>query len=397
MKFFTEKRVDFMKKVLAVLAVAVILAGCSKPITQKSVNKHSGVWLSYSEVNAMLDGDFKAEFNTFIKNCQDLKITDLYIHVRAFGDALYKSKLFPQNEKSLKYDFDVLEWVLDISHQNGIKVHAWINPYRISTTATNIDEINPNSPAYLWLKDDNPQNDKNVCINGGIYLNPAESQVQQLIIDGVREVVKGYDVDGIHFDDYFYPTQSEEFDKASYDLYKAQNLAPLPLADFRRLNVDLLLSGTYNAIKHIKTGVTFSVSPAASVDNNYQKLYADVRSWVDNGFVDAIIPQLYFGFEYPDDNFKFNNLLKAWCDIADLNPDVKLFIGLGVYKARPELEADKAEWQNNNDIIKRQIEAVYNNERVDGFVYFSYSSLVSNDIEFKAQRENLMNYLKTRD
>ena len=397
MKYFTEKRVDFMKKVLAVLAVAVILAGCSKPVPQKSVNKHSGVWLSYSEVNAMLDGDFKAEFNTFIKNCQDLKITDLYIHVRAFGDALYKSKLFPQNEKSLKYDFDVLEWVLDISHQNGIKVHAWINPYRISTTATNIDEINPNSPAYLWLKDDNPQNDKNVCINGGIYLNPAESQVQQLIINGVREVVRGYDVDGIHFDDYFYPTQSEEFDKASYDLYKAQNTSPLPLADFRRLNVDLLLSGTYNAIKHIKTGVTFSVSPAASVDNNYQKLYADVRSWVDNGFVDAIIPQLYFGFEYPDDNFKFNNLLKAWCDIADLNPDVKLFIGLGVYKARPELEADKAEWQNNSDIIKRQVEAVYNNDRVDGFVYFSYSSLVSNDIEFKAQRENLMNYLKTRD
>ena len=221
--------------------------------------------------------------------------------------------------------------------------------------------------------------------------------MQQLIIDGVREIVKGYDVDGIHFDDYFYPTQSEEFDKASYDLYKAQNTSPLPLADFRRLNVDLLLSGTYNAIKHIKTGVTFSVSPAASVDNNYQKLYADVRSWVDNGFVDAIIPQLYFGFEYPDDNFKFNNLLKAWCDIADLNPDVKLFIGLGVYKARPELEADKAEWQNNNDIIKRQVEAVYNNDRVDGFVYFSYSSLISNDTEFKAQRENLMNYLKTRD
>ena len=125
-----------MKKVLAVLAVAVILAGCSKPIPQKSVNKHSGVWLSYSEVNAMLDGDFKAEFNTFIKNCQDLKITDLYIHVRAFRDALYKSKLFPQNEKSLKYDFDVLEWVLDISHQNGIKVHAWINPYRISLSDT---------------------------------------------------------------------------------------------------------------------------------------------------------------------------------------------------------------------------------------------------------------------
>ncbi len=386
-----------MKKVLAVLAVMVILAGCSKTTPQKQINKHSGVWLSYSEVNAMLDGDFKAEFNTLVKNCQSLKITDLYIHVRAFGDALYKSTLFPQNEKSLKYDFDILNYVTDVCHQNKIRVHAWINPYRISTATQNIDEINPNSPAYIWLKDADPQNDKNVCVSGGIYLNPAESQVQQLIIDGVREIVKGYDVDGIHFDDYFYPTQSEEFDKASYDLYKAQNPVPLPLADFRRLNVDLLLSGTYNAIKHIKSDVTFSVSPAASVQNNYEKLYADVRSWVDNGFVDAIIPQLYFGFEYPEDNFKFDKLLNAWCDIAELNPDIKLFIGLGVYKARPELEADKAEWQNNDDIIKRQVETLYNNDRVDGFVYFSYSSLVSDDMEFKAQRENLMNYLKTRD
>ena len=395
MKFFTEKRVDNMKRILAVLLITVFLVGCS-PEPKAVKQKHSGVWLTYSEVNAMLDGDFKDEFEALIKNCQNLYINNLYIHVRAFGDSLYKSKFFPQNPKSKNYDFDVLKYVVDECHKNGISVHAWINPYRISANNENIHEIDMESPAYLWRHDSIPENDQNVCILGGIYLNPAESQVQALIIGGVREIVENYDVDGIHFDDYFYPTQSEEFDKPSYESYKSLNDNPLSLDDWRRLNVDLLLSGTYNAIKHIKNEVIFSVSPAAGIQNNYDKLYADVRSWVDNGYVDVIIPQLYFGFLYPDDNYKFENLLTVWQDISALNPDVKLYIGLPFYKSRPTLQADISEWQNNSDIIRRQVEIIDAGDNLEGNVYFSYSSLVSSDNEFKAQRENLLDYLKTR-
>ncbi len=374
----------------------LLLSGCGVKTEEKS-QKHSGVWLSYSEVNAMLDGDFKAEFDTLIKNCQDLEIDNLYIHVRAFGDSLYKSSLFPQNEKAIKYDYDILEYVIDACHQNNISVHAWINPYRISATTENIEEISPQSPAYLWLHDQDTENNKNVCILNGIYLNPSESEVQQLIINGVREIVSNYNVDGIHFDDYFYPTQSEEFDKASYQAYLTENTFPLELASWRRLNVDLLISGTYNAIKYIKRDVIFSVSPAASVENNFQSLYADVRLWVDNGFVDVIIPQLYFGFDYPDESFKFETLLKLWQDISALNPDVKLYIGLAFYKSKPTLSADIPEWQQNGDIIKRQVELLDSNENIDGYVYFSYSSLTSGEAEFKAQRESLTDYLKKRD
>ncbi|MBE6780834.1 MAG: hypothetical protein E7545_07640 [Ruminococcaceae bacterium] len=385
-----------MKKALAVLIMLLLLVGCNKKAEEKK-QKHSGVWLSYSEVNTMLDGDFKAQLQSLIKNCQDLEINNLYIHVRAFGDSLYKSSVFPQNEQAVKYDFDVLEYVITACHQNNIAVHAWINPYRISTATQNIEEINPDSPAYLWLHDQDTENDKNVCFSNGIYLNPAESEVQQLIISGVREIVANYDVDGIHFDDYFYPTQSETFDKASYEAYLNENPSPLDLASWRRLNVDLLLSGTYNAIKYLKRDVVFSISPAASVENNFQSLYADVRLWVDNGFVDVIIPQLYFGFDYPDDSFKFEKLLKTWQDISDVNPDVKLYIGLAFYKSKPTLSADIPEWQQNGDIIKRQVELLDGSDKVSGYVYFSYSSLTSSEAEFKSQRDSLTEYLKKRD
>ncbi|MBO5358259.1 MAG: family 10 glycosylhydrolase [Clostridia bacterium] len=385
-----------MKKALAVLIMLLLLVGCNKKAEEKK-QKHSGVWLSYSEVNTMLDGDFKARLQSLIKNCQDLEINNLYIHVRAFGDSLYKSSVFPQNEQATKYDFDVLEYVITACHQNNIAVHAWINPYRISTATQNIEEINPDSPAYLWLHDQDAENDKNVCFSNGIYLNPAETEVQQLIISGVREIVANYDVDGIHFDDYFYPTQSETFDKASYEGYLNENPSPLDLASWRRLNVDLLLSGTYNAIKYLKRDVVFSISPAASVENNFQSLYADVRLWVDNGFVDVIIPQLYFGFDYPDDSFKFEKLLKTWQDISDVNPDVKLYIGLAFYKSKPTLSADIPEWQQNGDIIKRQVELLDGSDKVSGYVYFSYSSLTSSEAEFKSQRDSLTEYLKKRD
>ena len=385
-----------MKKALIVLMVLFLLAGCQSTTTEVKIKKHSGLWLTYNEINQMLDSGFEESMNTVIKNCQSLEINNLYFHVRAFGDAVYNSSIFPQNPKVKEYNFDILKYVINLCHKNGILVHAWINPYRISNTTENIDEIDPQSPAYKWLMDDNPQNDKNVCIMGGIYLNPAESEVQQIIINGVREIVSSYDIDGIHFDDYFYPTQSVEFDSLSYNEYIAYNLQPLSIEDWRRINVNSLLSGTYNAIKHLNEKVVFSVSPAASVENNYNNLYADVRAWVDNGYVDAIIPQLYFGFNYPDENYKFENLLKTWQDVVALNPDVKLYIGLAAYKANPSLEADKVEWQQNFDIIKRQVEFADNNPKVNGYVYFSYSSLFSSEKPFKMQLKNLKDYIKTR-
>ena len=392
-----------MKRVCILIVAILTLCSCgNKPKVEHRDNtgfSSSGVWVSYSELNSMLTSErgFIEEFEDVLENLKSFKIENLYFHVRAFCDSVYKSEYYPLMSNAVSYDFDILEYVINRCHESGIKIHAWINPYRISNSLSNVEELDKLSPAYRWTHDQNTENDRNVCVYNGIYLNPAEIEVQKLVVDGIREILEKYDVDGIHFDDYFYPTQSEEFDRVSYETYINENTFPLELASWRRLNVDLLLSGTYNAIKHIKRDVIFSVSPAASVENNFQSLYADVRTWVDNGFVDAIIPQLYFGFDYPDDSFKFETLLTLWQDVCALNPDVKLYIGLAFYKSKPTLSADIPEWQQNGDIIKRQVELLDGNQNTDGYVYFSYSSLTSSEAEFKTQRESLTDYLKKRD
>lgn len=388
-----------MKKVLIVLTLLIVMTGCAPKSRADYENKLSGgVWISYSEINTMLDSQngFEKEFATVIQNCKELKIQNLYIHVRAFCDSLFDSDYYPLMQRAEKYDYDIFEFVIDECHKENIKVHAWINPYRVSTATTNIDEITASSPAYKWLKDDNTDNDRNVSFANGIYLNPSEQSVQGLVIDGIREIIVKYDVDGIHFDDYFYPTTDSGFDKVSYEAYKSSAQNPLLLEDWRRSNVNALVSGAFNAIKYANKDIIFSISPMASIENNYNNLYADVKYWVECGFVDYIIPQLYFGFDYPDDNFKFNNLLNDWKELI-CDSKVGLLIGLASYKAIPELPADIEEWQNNNDIIARQIKICKNDSEIQGYVLFSYSSVFGEREEYEEQTKNIVDYFKSED
>lgn len=384
-----------MKKVLIILILCFTLAACStkapESVKTSATCDESGVWISYSELNTMLlsEQGFKVEFQEVIENLQSLKIQNLYIHVRPFCDSLYKSDYFPLMPNVKSYDYDVFEYVINECHANGIKVHAWINPYRVSNSTTDIETIDSTSPAYKWLKDDIADNDRNVCLQDGIYLNPAETEVQSLIINGIKEILQNYSVDGIHFDDYFYPTCDTSFDEVSYSEYLNKTETPLSLEDWRRNSVNALISGCYSAIKYINKDVIFSVSPTASIEKNYNNLYADVKEWVNGGYIDYIIPQLYFGFEYPDRDFRFENLLSYWKEVVK-ESDVGLIIGLGFYKSIPELQEDRQEWENNHDIIARQVEICKQDGTVQGYVFFSYSSLFGQDSAYTKQRENIL-------
>lgn len=387
-----------MKKVLCLLFVVFFLTSCaapSKTVIKQGKLKEGGVWISYYEITSMLKSKkgFKEEFSTVIKNCKTMKIQNLYIHTRAFGDSLYASEYFPLRQEAEDYDFDIFGYIVGECKKEGLRVHAWINPYRISS-AEDIDKTNPQCPAYKWLNDDDKKNDGNISFANGIYLNPASEEVRCLILDSIRELIAKYDVGGIHFDDYFYPTQSEEFDKILYDEYKKKSEVSLSLADWRRANVNILIESCHNTIKYANENIVFSISPAASIEHNFENLYADVVKWADEEWIDEVIPQLYFGFEYPDKSFRFENLLKTWEEVAR-QTDVTLKIGLACYKAVPSLSPDKAEWRTRDDIIARQVEICEKSDCVGGYVYFSYSSLYGNKKAYTAQREKILEYLET--
>ena len=379
------------KKIICFLLIINLLSGCVTTQSESIINDEytGGVWITYSELNTILDnGNLKENFNLVIKNCQSVKISDIYLHVRAFGDSIYKSEYFPLTEASKNYDYDILQYIIDECHKRGIRIHAWINPYRISNSTSDINTVNEKSPAYRWLKDEDGNNDRNVSIcESGIYLNPAESQVRRLIIDGIREIITKYQIDGIHFDDYFYPTTDENFDKSSYDSYTSEG-GTLKLSDWRRANVNSLIGGCYTAIKFTNKNIIFSISPAASIEKNYENLYADAAAWMSGGCVDYIIPQLYFGFEYPLEEYKFENLIDAWVNLADANGDIPLVIGLAPYKIGETSDADK-EWSEREDILARQVECCRKNKLIIGYTFFSYSSLFSDKEQNKKQLTNI--------
>lgn len=368
-----------MKKTVCAILALFLLVGCTNRTTVKQENEKSdyitGVWVSFAELDSMLSGDFKAAFDDAVQNCVSRGITDVFVHVRPFCDSYYPSQYFPMRDSAKQCDFDVLQYMIDACHQNDIRFHAWLNPYRVKTTNNDIFTLPDGNPAKKWLTDENIDNDTNVSCEGGVYLNPASNEVRALIIDGIREIINNYAVDGIHFDDYFYPTQSETFDSTSYKNYCANTQKPLPIDDFRRANVNALISGVYTAIKFKNKDIVFSISPSASISENYNKHYADIAAWCDSDCVDFIIPQLYFGFDYPDDDYKFNNLLNCWQqELGDTN--TKMLIGLATYKIGTQNEPDRDEWANGTDVIKKQAEICKKTDDVSGHIYFSYSSMI---------------------
>ena len=200
-------------------------------------------------------------------NCLSLGLNTVIAQVRPFGDALYRSSLFPWSHlctgvQGQDPGFDPLDVLLTEAHARGLSLEAWVNPYRLRSSASMPPAIAENS-----LLNTHPEW---VCtVNEGAYLNPAIPEAADYVVQGVAELVQNYAVDGIHFDDYFYPTTDPSFDEAEY----AASSSGLSLEEWRRENVNLLMRQVYDAVKAQDPTVRFGVSPQGNMDNNYNSQY----------------------------------------------------------------------------------------------------------------------------
>lgn len=371
----------------------------SKPFT-------SAVWYAFYELDFrdLTEEQFKEKINKMFDDAVTLKSDAVICHVRSHADAFYYSEYFPMSqyvsgEQGKKSDYDPLKYMVSAAHERNLKFHAWINPYRVATS-NDLSLLAENNPAKKWLNDENTENDRNVIIWGnGIYFNPARTEVRTLVLNGIKEILNNYDVDGIHIDDYFYPevpTISEDFDGIEYNAYKSTTRNPLTIEDWRRANVNALVTSIYSAVKQ-HNNVLFGVSPSCHIstdhtDKNYTTLFADIAKWMSSdGYVDYIAPQLYFSYDYPLDEFKFNNLLRQWYNMPR-KQTVKLFIGIAAYKINPD-EADTNSWLTEDDILARQA-TDSKNIGCDGIFIYNYSSIMDNSKIVTRQRNNLINALK---
>ncbi len=342
------------------LAAALLCGGCDgreapTPDPDTAVDETMrGVWLSYIELDEMLAGVDPHEAADAIAKvmatCAAEGINAVFFHLRAHGDAYYPSAVWPAATAAravMAAGLDPLATAIAEAHKRGIVLHGWLNPYRLGDT---------------------PIADLSFEKDGVWYLNPSHPAARQSVLDGVRELLTRYDLDGIHFDDYFYPTGMAPDGEAFEEIPHGADITC-----WRQTQVDALVSGVYGLCH--QHGAVFGVSPAADILRNRTAAYADVTRWMrEAGYIDYICPQLYVGFRHQTKPFA--DLLTEWVGLPR-REDVRLYVGLALYKVGlthdPYAGTGAAEWATDPTIIPRQIDMSI--QSADGYLLFRYGNL----------------------
>ena len=339
---------------------------------------------------------YKAAIEEMFDIMEFYKMNALVFHVRIYNDALYPSKL---NPKSSYYtcDTDLLPWVIEECHKRGIEFHAWLNPYRIKSSGGTTPEkeaatIKSKCPANVG------SDPENILINpdGGVILNPGKPAVRKFIIDTCMEVIRNYDVDAIHFDDYFYISNVD--DASTMAEYNPDNLSK---DDWHREQVNLFIKGLSQAMREYNeennryvqlgispSGVWYSAgtksyveydedgtcitngSPTKNTFNHYGNyLYSDTKHWIDEEWIDYILPQTYWAIEHPSAYFK--PLIKWWDDVVRYKK-VNLYSGMGIYMGA---NGGNYSWGTDEYEAYKQIVYTESLDSANGTCIYNYDNL----------------------
>ena len=346
-----------------------------------------GMWVSQFDMFSvyLLGGaqrnkaSYTSLVETIVENIKNDNYNTIFLQMRPYGDSFYQSDFYPisrfvAGSYAGSISYDPIEIFIEKANAAGLSVHGWINPMRLMTVSE-IALVSDSYPIKQWY---NAGSDRVVELNGRLYLNPAYADVRKLICDGAAEILQKFNVDGIHIDDYFYPTTAASFDAATY---AASGF--FSLSAFRENNLNLLVSGLHKTVRETDPKAVFGVSPAGNLSALRSTYYIDVAKWCrEAGYLDYILPQLYFGFLHAA--CPFDRMVNDWSALVT-NPDVKYYVGLsggsayaaynGEINVWAGTEEGKYEWINNKDVLKRSFEYIFADNTVDGYVFFCYQYL----------------------
>jgi len=365
-----------------------------------------GVWVStvfnldFPAKKGLTELEYRNEYIRLLDNLEALNMNTVIFQVRPKLDAFYKSNINPWSEyltgkQGLNPSWDPLKWMIEETHKRGMEFHAWFNPYRVTTGVEKLSDLAPNN----WARQ-NPQ--YVFSFNGKLQLNPGEPEVIKHINDSVMEVVENYDIDAVHFDDYFYPFKKGNswYAKEEENSFKKYGTGFKNRDEWRRNNVDKLVETIHNSIEsyNIKNekSVQFGISPfgiwghkefhpEGSIEGigsqtpktsraSYDDQFADTRKWVKNNWIDYIAPQIYWTFD--EKAAPYGELVNWWADVVR-GTDVNLYIGHANYR-KADINNKNLSWKNPEEISNQlKFNSLY--DEVKGSIFFRYKSLLENE------------------
>lgn len=368
---------------------------------ERQAAQFRGVWVStvsnidFPSKRGLTADELKAEADAQLDRAVEMKFTAVFLQVRPMGDAFYPSKLYPwsgfisgKQGQAPDQNLDVLQYWVEGAHKRGLQIHAWINPYRV-TIGGKLEDLAENNPARLhpdWIFKHGER----------YFLNPGIPEAREHVVKGLVEIVTNYDVDGVHIDDYFYPERNITEDLETYEKYGKADFDNIE--DWRRDNVNKFVADVNREVHKVRPNVVWSVSPAGIWANKgshpdgsetrgnqcYFNLYADVRKWIKEETIDAVIPQIYWHIGLEIANFSI--LTDWWSDVCE-GTDVKFYVGVAAYRLDPNSKTEA--WRDLQE-VNRQLVYMAASPRVDGQVFFT----AKNFKEGQPARNTMLEYAK---
>ncbi len=376
------------KRIPALILTLCLLLSTAAFAAAPSADEHMrGIWVSsvynldYPTAPTTDADALRKQADTILDDVCSMGLSTVFLQVHPSTDALYPSKIYPWSRfltgsvgTAPANGFDPLRYWIDGAHARGLELHAWLNPYRITTgKKAEWDALPASHPAKQHA-------DWTVSYNDNYYWNPGIPGVIDLLESGVDEILTNYPtVDGIHLDDYFYPGTAFD-DAAAYARYGGGQA----LADWRRANVNTLVDRLHTLVQRKAPAASFGISPSGVWENrsadprgsatsggnpSYSKAYADTLTWIRQGMVDYVCPQLYW---YIGQSAADYAVLTDWWANAVKGTAVKLYIGEAAYKCGDTTQA--AAWQTTGELT-RHLRLTEARAEVSGNIFFSYGSL----------------------